>query len=587
MFCDTFSACDLAELHKHLVQHYEGGNYYYHHTLRTAFPKHEYACTGSQTSLKLLASASTQTEEYSVLTELMSLDVRTALSVATQTDFDSNDQGMIVNNSVTNVFDTQGCEHFKPDHNDLSSIQEKKNVDERLVVPESDEKTVCIVKEEILSEDIADESDLQFSDNNDVLHDRSSTDDYSHDEGETYLSNSKEQDWNLINDDRFKNKHDDRLTNKQTCKKKRKYNDLKKQKVYLKQTKSLVDKKQSSLCDDVSEKVRKKSTQLSFKCMVCDREFASWKSWSIHIESLHYHIYPDKCHQCSLIYKSPDEASCHDCETAKQFNHVCWLCPKPLCFRWSENIRQHLNDVHNGVLQSSCKNCNLKFVSDFELNCHMTEHDPSLLNCPICKKAMATYANLKSHILLHKRNHICERCGKCFTKRESFKHHVWACIGKFACHECNKTFCTNRRLKCHMLIHTGERPFICEQCGQPFRSKEGLKSHKKFIHSRERNYKCNQCDKSFTNGNTLKRHEKVHMKIRPFACEFCSKQCSTKWNLDAHMRQHNGKKPYSCNICGVAFAHNVARKNHEAKCTFKVNYSEATKEWNSGCNTLL
>ena len=46
------------------------------------------------------------------------------------------------------------------------------------------------------------------------------------------------------------------------------------------------------------------------------------------------------------------------------------------------------------------------------------------------------------------------------------------------CPVCDKTFTTNWHLRRHSVIHTGERPHICENCGKSFQQKPQLVNHK-------------------------------------------------------------------------------------------------------------
>lgn len=71
-----------------------------------------------------------------------------------------------------------------------------------------------------------------------------------------------------------------------------------------------------------------------------------------------------------------------------------------------------------------------------------------------------------------------------------------------------------------MLIHTDEKPFVCEMCDQSFRQKQLLKRH--INHYHEPNYQppepkaktnqCPHCDRSFCHKGNLMRHMAVHDK---------------------------------------------------------------------------
>lgn len=53
---------------------------------------------------------------------------------------------------------------------------------------------------------------------------------------------------------------------------------------------------------------------------------------------------------------------------------------------------------------------------------------------------------------------------------------------RYACHLCPKTFGWTTDLKRHLLIHTGERPFMCTMCNATFTRNFLLQKHKTKIH---------------------------------------------------------------------------------------------------------
>jgi len=120
--------------------------------------------------------------------------------------------------------------------------------------------------------------------------------------------------------------------------------------------------------------------------------------------------------------------------------------------------------------------------------------------------------------------------------------------GKNVCGLCGKQSSSKCKLKKHLMIHTGEKPFPCEECGKRFVDREHWKRHSR-VHSGERPFQCSVCKKQFTDNSILKTHSRIHTADQSYQCSVCCKVFSTDWDLGKHYRIHTGEKPYSCKGC--------------------------------------
>lgn len=301
--------------------------------------------------------------------------------------------------------------------------------------------------------------------------------------------------------------------------------------------------KQLSNIPTLREAVQKNHTEgeVEYKCKFCTKTFLKPRNLRRHILT-HNEVKPYRCKACDSCFSRYDHLKVHQtcCKGKKTRLEIC--IPKI-----------SMDDIGRG------------WKSKFDIE---PAKNPETFECEVCPRSFSTQSKLSRHNTMFHITKLfkCAQCGTSFAHEKTLKNHR-------KMKRCSKVFKdTNVSLSLEANPST-------ENVIKPLntvRSKILERIQPSF--NKKYKYVCTYCPRAFSNSYQLNVHIRLHTGERPYCCDYCGQRFIRKDYLQRHFPKCTKKPQHNkvlCDRCGEFFPQ-VKLENHKKGCTLTPSLSKST-----------
>ena len=151
-------------------------------------------------------------------------------------------------------------------------------------------------------------------------------------------------------------------------------------------------------------------------------------------------------------------------------------------------------------------------------------------------------------------------CDQSFADSSSFKRHQITHSGEkpYSCSYCNKVFALKEPPFKTGKKHSERKHTVAGTCSplntrHCFFSQSVIFFTPKHCQNHSGHTVVSKYDKDFISNSNLKKHLMTHTREMRFQCNQCDKAFANNTSLIRHLRTHTGEKPYQCSQCVNSF----------------------------------